>query len=366
MPRNCKQSLLLVLIGMMPVLLAAQTYERSKEVVRTFRMNRQAEVQIINKYGNVHVVNWDQDSVKFEIKLVVKGNKQSKIQRNFDMIDFNFTRTAYYVVAETVIGDGKGSFWDEVSDLASTIFSSSNRTQIDYKVYMPADCPLKIDNKFGNIYIGDQRARADINLSNGDIKANAFKDELRLTIDFGNANIRSMQQGRILSSYGELEIRQAGNIRIESKSSHIEIGTSNELQLDSRRDDIRIEEVAGLSGSLSFSDLDISNFTGTSLLSSSYGTLMVRSVTSSFKSLRIKAEYTDIDINFDRNAAYSLSLEHADKSEISLPADFEVQSETKPDEGSDALKVTGTMGEGGNPSPVDITIKAGHVFITNY
>lgn len=363
---NYKLRFVLISVYVMPLLLGAQTYERTREVGKSFPVNDRTEIHVINKYGNVHVVNWEKDSVKFEISLVVKGNKQSKIQKNFDLIDFSFTKTAYYVVAETKFGTDKGSFWDEVSDLANTIFSGSNRTQIDYRVYMPKSCPLKIDNKFGNIYIGDHDGRCEINLSNGDMKANEFSEKLLLNIDFGSANIRTISDARVVASYAEVDIRRADLLDLDSKSSHFELGIVGEIKLISRRDDLRVDEVGSLMGELSFSELQIDNFTTTGVLTSSYGSMNFRTVNEGFRSIVIKAEYTDIDLNIERDAEWELILEHADKSEISLPADFQVTGEKPAGEEGTVQKIAGKIGAGNNLPPIDIRIIAGHVFITNY
>ncbi len=115
------------------------------------------------------------------IKRIVINKCINEINRR--KVDLDFTSTDYYVVAQTQFSSNKGAFWGEVSDLANTIFSRSNRTQINYKVYMPENCPLTIENKFSNVYIGDQKERADIVISNGDLKANQFHSELKLEID---------------------------------------------------------------------------------------------------------------------------------------------------------------------------------------
>ncbi|MFW5706025.1 MAG: hypothetical protein ACOCX8_03390, partial [Bacteroidota bacterium] len=89
-------------------------------------------------------------------------------------------------------------------------------------------------------------------------------------------------------------------------------------------------------------------------------------VNQGFRSIVIKAEYTDIDLNFERDAAWQLMLEHADKSEISLPAGFDLIEEKPVDEDGTVQKIKGKMGYGTDLPPVDIKITSGHVYITNY
>ncbi len=58
--------------------LAGQTYENSKTVREAYRISSGTEVQVINKYGDIHLVPWEKDSVVFEIDLSVTSTKQSK------------------------------------------------------------------------------------------------------------------------------------------------------------------------------------------------------------------------------------------------------------------------------------------------
>ena len=125
---------------------------------------------MINKYGDIHLIPWEKDSVVFEIDFSVTSNKQAKVDKIFDYVDFDFKATAYYVIAQTVF-EGQNSFWREMADVASTIFSSGTNTRIDYTVYFPAGNDVRIENKFGNIYTTDHTGKVDITLSNGDLKA---------------------------------------------------------------------------------------------------------------------------------------------------------------------------------------------------
>lgn len=365
MKLNCKLLLIAVALALRLPLMA-QTYERTRDVTKSFAVKPKTEVQVLNKYGNVHVVQWENDSVKFEISLVVKGSKQSKIQKNFDMIEFDFTATEHYVIGQTTFSSNKGAFWDEVTDLTNTIFSGSNRTQIDYKVYIPASCPLKIENKFGNVYLDDVQGKADISISNGDLKANKFNADVKLEIDFGSVNIRSVKQAEIKAGYAEVEIRKAEKLKIDSKSSSFDLPLVQEMEIESRRDKFNIEEIGIISGDLSFSDLKIEYFTGRSILNSNYGTMDFRNISESFKQVKIDAKYTDLDLNFTGAAAFELELIHSDKTEVSLPVNADgIKKESAP--GKDGMfRTSGIFGSGSRLPVVNISIESGHVFITNY
>ena len=77
-----------VIVLLLPVLLSAQPYERSRQETHTFKVYKQTTLEVYNKYGNIHLFPWEKDSVKIRIELNVKANKQNKVDKIFEYIDF--------------------------------------------------------------------------------------------------------------------------------------------------------------------------------------------------------------------------------------------------------------------------------------
>jgi hypothetical protein len=365
MKLNCKFIIAFAaLLLMIPWNGSAQDYTRSRHEERAFAAGKNTEVQIVNKYGNIHVYEWEKDSVRIMIDLEVKANKESKMEKTYDMIDFEFTSTGYYVIAKTNFKNSQGSFWGELSDLTSTIFSSNNKAEINYKVYVPQSCQLKLENKFGNIYMTDHRGKTEIILSNGDLKAFSFSDDLDLKVDFGDVNIKSLKKAKFTTSYGNIDIGKITDLTVESKSSGYEIGVVDVLSVNSRRDKFDIEELAELTGEMSFSEIRVAYFSADAKLNTNYGDLNIGSVGSTFGIFQLDAKYTDVNLNFDPGVAFILDLEYTEKTSLSLPAGFERDGET--DKKEEVYQTTGKVGTGSKPSKVMIKIESGLVNISNF
>ena len=201
---------LLLIVGSLAFsALQAQVYERSRELTKTFRVYEETTLEVHNKYGNIHLFPWQKDSVRIRIEVEVKANKESKADKIYDYIDFDFSHTKYYIEAKTAFRQNRSAFWSEVSDLASTLFSGNNKAQIDYYIYLPADIEIKLENKFGNIYTTNHSGKMIIELSNGDFKANDLSGYVDFDFSFGNASIGQMDEGKLKLGYGELEIEKA-------------------------------------------------------------------------------------------------------------------------------------------------------------
>jgi len=213
--RGLGKGMLLLLSILMTGVVFAQSYEKSSKITKSFYATEETEIQISNKYGNIHVIPWEKDSVKFEIILSVRANKESKVDKLFDNVDFDFTSTRYYVIAKTAFH--KNTFFKDVSN---QIFSGDNNIQVDYYVNIPAQCKIIIDNKFGNIYSTDHHGEVDIKLSNGDLKVNDLHQDAKISVEFGNTYINSMNSGSLKIYYGDLELESADDLQFEGKSAN--------------------------------------------------------------------------------------------------------------------------------------------------
>jgi hypothetical protein len=279
------------------------------------------EVELINKYGNVHIITWEKDSVRFDIELMVKGSKQSKVDKSFDYIEFDFKTSKYYVIAQTLFA-GKSSFWSDVSDLTGAIFNSSTKTKIDYTVYLPAGTSLKVKNKYGNIYTTDHRGNVDIELSNGDLKAYHLSGRINLKLEFGNATIKQIDEGKVQINYGEIQIENAGVLDIESKSSKFYIDEVKELVINSKRDKFYLKQAGYIHGFTNFSLIEADVIDQKVGLNSSYGDLDLKSFSDNTESIGIRSENTDIILHFTDPKVYDMEFVVDEKTQVMYSADI--------------------------------------------
>lgn len=342
--------------------LTAQTYERTRTVSRIFGISPGKEVQVSNKYGNLHLVTWEQDSAKFDISLTVTSNKESRLEKNFDYVDFEFKDTEYYVIAQTVFR-GQTDIWAEISDLANSLFSSGTNTRIDYTIYLPDYAEIKLENKFGNIYTTDHKGRVDISLSNGDLKAHAFRADTKIRLEFGNATIDEMSRGSIFSNYGEITLEKAGYLDIESKSSKFFLRQAAELLLNSRRDKFNIRSVQSISGEINFTFVEVDKAYDHIDLRTNYGGVDIREMADEFNYCTLNSNYTDLNIYLGDDMLYELDITYNDKTELLLPSNMLSKTETVINESDKIRQVEGKAGKiGGNSIPVNIRTMAGNIF----
>jgi len=343
--------------------LAGQTYENSRSVREAYRIAPNVEVQVMNKYGDIHLVPWEKDSVIFEIDLHVTSNKQAKADKIFDYIDFDFKSTAYYVIAQTVF-EGQDNIWSEMADVASTIFSPGTSTRIDYTVYFPSGNDIRVENKFGNIYTTDHNGKVDITLSNGDMKGHNFNGPTRLRIEFGNVTIDKIIDANITLGYAELNLDEASALSFESRSSKIYLNHCEKINLNSRRDHYYIKSAGEVTGEAFFSYLNLDKVETKISLKTNYGDVKVSGIAERFNRMDFTSQYTDINIYLDEDHLFEFEITRDDKSQV-IAAASPISKKEEPVAGMDkTFRSSVTAGKIDKPRvPVIINIKSGKIYL---
>ncbi len=341
---------------------SAQVFERTRHESRTFRVYESTTLEVYNKYGNIHLFGWEGDSVRVEVDLAVKASKESKADKLYEAIDFDFSESRYYIIARTTYGQNQGSLWEELSDLANSMFSAGSKVQVDYHVYLPSDLQVRLENKFGNIYCGDHRGRVEIDLSNGDFKAGDLLGPAELTLSFGSAVVNGIRAGRVKGSYLEMDLGHAEDMTVESKSSTYRIAKAGVLKMDSRRDRFYVEEVSSVTGKSSFSYLTLRGLTHFIRIDTEYGELRVKGIDPGSAAIEVNSKYTDMVFQLSPRVNCKVKIDHSGSATVLYP-DAYTGLKVTAGEGKDAVStVSGYVGDPAASGPeIRITTQSGKV-----
>lgn len=337
----------------------SQTIEKGRSIKESFLVGPDAEIEVANKYGSIHLVPWNKDSVRFEVEIMVKGNKQSKVDKSFDYIEVDFKTSKYYVIAQTLFA-GKSSFWSDVSDITGAIFNSSTKTKIDYTIYVPATAKLKIMNKYGNIYTTDHKGPIEIDISNGDLKAHHFSGKTKIKTEFGDSDVGIIDNGQLNISYGEFHLDEGGQIEMVSKSSKFYMPVVDQLSIDSKRDKFYLKNVKDLSGTTYFSTIELDQLDKKLVLSTKYGDIDIRSFSDGVESVNLKSVSTDVTLHFPDEKHYKMDIVVDEKTEVMYSAEINNISSKETNGDEKLIQVKCEIGSVKNKTvPLDIDCRAG-------
>lgn len=355
-------SLLFVMIIFISLSAGAQTYTKENSLTKVFPLTANTEIEISNKYGNIMVENWEVDSVKFVINYKVTSTKSSRLDKNFESIDFEFNANAYYITASTLFA-GKGSFWSDVTDIAGTLFSAGTYTSVDYLIYLPETQPLGINLKYGNVYLANHTGRLKLDVSNGDIRANNITGSSRMDIAFGDVSINTLSDAKISMSYGVFSLRNGVKISFIGRSGELEIDAVEFLTLDSKRDKLSIENAGIITGETSFSKTEIQNVSGFVNLNTRYGSLKVNNFKAQAEKIELLSNSTDTELGIQGDQSFLLNLLSDEKANVTYSAEIGNISTEKISLDEYTHQAKTNYGSGKNPLKLDIRIKSGSLAI---
>ena len=251
-------------------------------------------LQVINKYGEVRVSDNGSNQVTVNVRVEVEGSG-SRAQEVLDDISVNFSLSGKKAVAETKF---------------SSSFRSKGRFSIDYTIFIPASKNLMISNKFGNVVMQNLTGKGTIDIGYGNLTAGRLHtpgaDGLSINLEYGKADIESVQDAGITVSYSKLFLKNGGTLTLTTKYSTVEIDKAIVLGLDSKYDTFSFGTLDNLSAESKFSNYKIGTLTKRLKMESGYGSIRVEHIPAGFDELEVNSSFAQVSLGIEAGAAYSV------------------------------------------------------------
>ncbi len=293
--------------------LLAKSVEKKRKIEKEFLVNSDATIDIENKYGQVSINTWKEDRVTLSIEITVEDKNEERAQDRLEDIEIEITADPGRVTAKTNIesynssNNGISWLWESWTNDEY----GNNKMEINYTLYIPETNNIKIENKYGNVWIDDLLGEADIYVKYGNLDAGKLAGEnTDIELGYGNAKIELMEEADVEAKYSNLEIARCRVLDLENKYSDVELGEIGELQSYTKYGSMEIDKVYSFRGDIQYTDLEIEEMVNSLDLEISYGSsLDVDYIPPGFESIDIDASYVSVNLNFDRNAGFELDAE---------------------------------------------------------
>jgi hypothetical protein len=321
--------------------------EFTKKYQEEFNIDKNTTLQIVNKFGDVAVNNWDKDVISIEVTITVEASRQEKADDIFDDIKITLTQDGDIVKGLTELTD----------KIKNTKFS------IDYEIKTPKYIKLELSNKFGDTFINEITGKSFINVKYGSLEANKLvsdneKPLSEITLGYcDRASIKEFYWGKINIKYSKLSIDKSQALAIVSKYSRLEVEQVSSIVSEAGYDTYKIGDIQNFVCVGKYSDLSIEKLNKKLDLDIKYGGFKVHSVPAGFKSIKINAKYAGVNVGIAPDASYQLdaNVEYADM-------DYPSGGKISKIKDNSELKVSGTIGNKPNPaSTVYVQSKYGGV-----
>lgn len=359
---NYKKIYGVLILGVFFTTTWAQRIEESKRITKVMAVDPSARVEVTNKYGDMHIHTWNEDSVKIIIDYTISAKDQKRFAKLKESVDFEFIETTHYVIARTLF---LNAGMDMFRDLSSVITSSpSSSINVNYEIYVPENAKLQINNKYGNVYAADMSGDVTFNLAYGVFKSHDFIGHTDITLNNCEATINHINVGLLSLTYSNLLLSSAGNIKLNSNASEVKIYTIDAITVDGKSDQIKIEQCGKANVTGSFSKFEVDNLSGNLNANTKYGNMDIYLSKAHQGDLMINSKYTDIILRVYPNTNKLQSEIRHQRSKLVYPAGIAKLQEEKISANDVIYHSAGTIGNGKTAdSKLTLVIESGDLSI---
>ena len=342
--------------------LSAQSDSEIRTFIKTVPVGKESSLEVLNKYGTIHLTSWSKDSASIRAEVKAFASNQSKLNKMFDGVKVNITDSKYVIRAQTEFTQNISMLFENFKGMTSKLISYDSHVEIDYFINIPEYMNLKIENKYGDVYLENVSGNFSVSISNGSFKANTLPKGSSITMAFCNATINSVASGKIDASFSEISIGEAEDLSISSISSRFDIKNAGIINVESRRDKFYLGNLETLMGNSYFTDFKVNSIKKKIDMTTRYGSLNTDLIEKEFEAVNINSGYSDISLEFDHSSSYSLDIRHINAFLV-LP-DKNIQTEQKAlNEDKKEFITYGTVGKNQGTAKVKIDATRGNIYI---
>lgn len=307
---NYKRIIFIALIIFSFSILSAQIESETRSYIKTVPVGKETTLEVYNKYGTIQITPWEKDSVYIRAEVKAYGPNKAKLSNMFEGISVNITDSKYMVRAQTEFNQNMNTLFEHFKGMTSKLISYDSKVEINYFISMPEYLNLKVENKYGDLYMENISGKLDVSVSNGSFKASSIKNSCVLSFAFCDANINYIASGKVNSSFAEITIGRTGDLDIFSTSSRIDIKNGGAINFESRRDKFNFNNTGKLIGKSYFTDFRLDSLKTEININTMYGNVNVEMIDKGFQSVNITSAYTDISLEIDPASSYDFDIRH--------------------------------------------------------
>lgn len=340
-------------------------FTETRESVKRFAIRPETRIDITNKYGRIELNTWAKDSVVIKFRMEINEKKPDKLAKTLETLDFDVSNSQYYLVVKTQVDKNRSQIENELQRFKKTLLQTNGSIRIDLTVWLPDNHELRLENKFGDIIMGDYKGETQISLSNGKLKTGDLEKRSTLNLNFADAQFNNLTNSRIISNYSDIEVKNSGTLRLESKSSTIEVLNSEDLSIDSRRDKIRIRIADKIDAYGSFTQYRITEMKNKANFRLSYGSLEIEKVLNSFSNIYIDSRSASLNLYFQPDAKFNFEITET-KTDLKLDREMKVENKEVLDAKEGKNRHTGYFGKKMKEDQLIINAVAGETNILSF
>lgn len=340
--------------------------EYYKVIKKESALSPYGAVHITNKYGLIEVEAWEKDRVKVAIDIVVRASSEYQAQKVFNRIKVAFSESSAVFAATTEILPDNQEWWFlGASDIQDDY-------EVNYKVYVPSDVQLKVNNRHGDIYLAGLNGQVTLDIQHGNIHSEDYLENADISIDDGYAYFRKVGTLKASLRQAKVKLVEAKYLEIDSRSSEVDSEEVAELNCrtkydtysltrvgrfvnEGHYDEIEIEEAGEVDVKSKLSEVYIKKVNTSLHLHVDSSVVYAAKLGEDFRTVNLNGSFSDFRIGLPGLTTYQLDAV-TNYAGIRYPKALVVAH--KKDQGT-RYELKGHMGESGKAPVIKARIKYG-------
>lgn len=270
-----------------------------ERIEKTFDMTNTGELFIDNKYGDVTINGWNENSISITIDIEVSNKKKETAKSLLARIKPNIKTTSDYVNIISEISEKNTSFFSRYFNKVNPFDFDKSDVDINYTIYLPINAEIDVTNKFGDVVLGNWTGKLKANVQHGDLWINESIANANIEMKYGKLRAKSITYGSLNIKNGGVNAEDFQNLLLKTSGSSIEIETIETLELHSSKDEIAISNIGEFEGELNFTDMQVEAIQSNINLTMKVAEFRVNKITQPDANVSITQESSDISLNIE-------------------------------------------------------------------
>jgi hypothetical protein len=337
------------LITIVLFLLVSFSMQAKEKFTSTFKkeyeVNRNATVKINNTFGDVQCYNWDKNEVSIEVLVEVIAADKKAADRVFDRISVEISGDENLVQERTRVNNIKGR---------NTKFS------IIVNVYLPESVNIDFTNRFGNIFVGTVKGKAELSQSFGTLQIEELQNESNdVFVEHGSLSADNINEAVIDIKHSEMSVDNARSLNLDAGFTSVVIDKIDVLNVNSNFGSLEIDKIGTLQGDFNGTSVEIDYLMKSIESTFKMGDVSIDRISRNFSEIDIDGKHASISLELESESSFSFELETKFAS-VYLPSEFKI---TKEKLGFNSYRYHGRFGNASGQSLIKIESEFGTVEI---
>jgi hypothetical protein len=281
-------------------------YTKSKTINKEYTVNPEAGLEVVNRYGNIDIITWNENRTIIEVVITTNGNNEEMVQKKLNEINVEFSATASMVIAKTLFKGKKNKSWNLWGKNKNNI-----GMEINYTIKLPVTNSVDLSNDYGTISINNLNGNARISCDYGQVNIGALNaDNNYLNFDYTqNSTIGYMKSGKINADYSGFVLKKTERLELNADYTGSEITEAADLNYNCDYGKLNVGKANKIIGRGDYTPLKVGTLSGSMNINTDYGSVTVDRITDTAGDITIRSDYAGIQLGYDTGYHFDFTID---------------------------------------------------------